>query len=45
MKLGSVLNLASRWQAARRAPTPLRLIAGYGFMEHGYAKLAQGSHG
>jgi hypothetical protein len=23
-------------------PIPLRLIVGYGFMEHGYAKLARG---
>jgi putative oxidoreductase len=27
---------------ARWAPIPVRLIAGYGFMEHGYAKLARG---
>jgi putative oxidoreductase len=27
---------------ARWAPIPLRLIVGYGFMEHGYAKLARG---
>jgi putative oxidoreductase len=27
---------------ARWAPLPLRLIVGYGFMEHGYAKLARG---
>lgn len=33
----------SRWDtAARWAPFPLRLIAGYGFMEHGFAKLARG---
>src|SRR5262250_1459036 len=25
------------------APIPLRLVVGYGFMEHGYAKLARGS--
>ena len=30
-------QLARRW-----APIPLRLIVGYGFMEHGYAKLARG---
>jgi putative oxidoreductase len=29
-------------RAARWAPIPLRLIVGYGFMEHGYAKLARG---
>jgi putative oxidoreductase len=27
---------------ARWAPIPLRLIVGYGFMEHGFAKLAKG---
>jgi putative oxidoreductase len=27
---------------ARWAPVPLRLIVGYGFMEHGYAKFARG---
>ena len=27
---------------ARWAPIPLRLIAGYGFMEHGFAKLSKG---
>ena len=32
-----------RWDAASRwAPVPLRLIVGYGFMEHGFAKLARG---
>jgi putative oxidoreductase len=33
-------DLRSRW--ARFAPLPLRLIVGYGFMEHGLAKLARG---
>src|SRR5262249_44721000 len=28
--------------AARWAPMPLRLIVGYGFMEHGFAKLSKG---
>lgn len=32
-----------RWDAAARwAPVPLRLIVGYGFLEHGFAKLARG---
>ena len=32
-----------RWDtAARWAPIPPRLIVGYGFMEHGFAKLARG---
>jgi putative oxidoreductase len=29
-------------QAARWAPIPLRLIVGYGFMAHGFAKLTRG---
>ena len=28
---------------ARWAPIPVRLIVGYGFMEHGYAKMARGA--
>ena len=33
----------ARWSAiARWTPIPLRLIVGYGFMEHGFAKLARG---
>jgi len=28
--------------AARWAPIPLRLIVGYGFIEHGFAKLSKG---
>lgn len=31
------LDGLSRW-----APVPLRLIVGYGFMEHGFAKLSKG---
>src|ERR1051325_12165298 len=27
---------------SRGAPIPLRLIVGYGFMEHGFAKLSKG---
>src|ERR1700730_10027499 len=37
--MSSSLNIARRWDAARWAPIPLRLIVGYGFMAHGYAKL------
>jgi putative oxidoreductase len=33
----------SRSPIARWAPIPLRLIVGYGFMEHGFAKLAKGA--
>jgi putative oxidoreductase len=36
------INLISRSPIARWAPAPLRLIVGYGFMEHGFAKLARG---
>ena len=33
---------SARFPIARWAPVPLRLIVGYGFMEHGFAKLARG---
>ena len=36
------IDLISRSPIARWAPLPLRLIVGYGFMEHGFAKLARG---
>src|SRR6266403_4024907 len=36
------LKLSSRFPIARWAPIPLRLIVGYGFMEHGLAKLSRG---
>ena len=32
----------SRFPIARWAPIPLRLIVGYGFMQHGVAKLSRG---
>lgn len=32
-----------RFRLGRWAPIPLRLIVGYGFMEHGFAKLTKGS--
>ena len=35
-------QLTSRWNLARWAPIPLRLIAGYGFFAHGVAKLQRG---
>jgi putative oxidoreductase len=34
--------LLSRWNLARWAPIPLRLIVGYGFPAHGVAKLQKG---
>jgi putative oxidoreductase len=37
-----LIDLISRTPIARWAPIPLRLIVGYGFMEHGFAKLARG---
>ena len=36
------LDLSSRSAISRWAPIPLRLIVGYGFMEHGFAKLSRG---
>ena len=39
---GLRIDLISSSPIARWAPVPLRLIAGYGFMEHGFAKLARG---
>lgn len=35
-------NLCLRSGFVRWSPLPLRLIVGYGFMEHGFAKLARG---
>ena len=37
-----VLDLPGRFPIARWAPIPLRLIVGFGFMEHGFAKLSRG---
>ena len=31
-----------KWNLHRWSTLPLRLIVGYGFMEHGYAKLIHG---
>ena len=36
------VGISSRCAVARWAPIPLRLIVGYGFMEHGFAKLTRG---
>jgi len=37
-----VFDMASQPAIARWAPIALRLIVGYGFIEHGWAKLARG---
>lgn len=42
MRASWVQQLISRWNLARWAPIPLRLIAGYGFFAHGVAKLERG---
>ena len=34
--------ITNRFPTARWSPIPLRLIVGYGFMQHGYAKLSKG---
>ena len=39
---GATLASLTKSPIARWAPVPLRLIVGYGFMEHGFAKLARG---
>lgn len=41
-KTFSSLALSNRFPLARWAPIPIRLIVGYGFMEHGFAKLSRG---
>lgn len=38
-----VFSLLSGLPLATWAPIPLRLIVGYGFMEHGFAKLSRGA--
>jgi putative oxidoreductase len=35
-------DLPSRFPIARWAPVPLRLIVGFGFIQHGFAKLIKG---
>jgi putative oxidoreductase len=37
-----VPNLLTRFPIARWSPIPLRLIVGYGFLQHGFAKLSKG---
>jgi putative oxidoreductase len=40
-----VVKLLTRFPMARWSPIPLRLIVGYGFMQHGFAKLSRGPDG
>jgi putative oxidoreductase len=37
-----VLKVLTRFPLVQWAPIPLRLIVGYGFMQHGFAKLSKG---
>src|SRR5215467_11335904 len=37
-----LLRLLTRFPVARWSPVALRLIVGYGFMQHGFAKLSRG---
>jgi putative oxidoreductase len=37
-----VVKLLTRFPLAQWVPIPLRLIVGYGFMQHGFAKLSRG---
>jgi putative oxidoreductase len=39
---GIVFDLPGRFAIARWTPIPLRLIVGFGFIEHGLAKLSRG---
>jgi putative oxidoreductase len=42
MRTVDIFDISSHPAVARWAPIALRLIVGYGFMEHGWAKLARG---
>jgi putative oxidoreductase len=37
-----VLSFFHRFSLARLAPVPLRLIVGFGFMQHGFSKVSRG---
>ena len=42
LSTSSFRETMARWNLARWAPVPLRLIVGYGFFAHGLAKLEKG---
>jgi putative oxidoreductase len=42
MKIRTLFAFLKRPSVVRWAPIPPRLIVGYGFMEHGFAKLSKG---
>ena len=42
MKISCIFAFLKRPSVTRWATIPLRLIVGYGFMEHGFAKLSKG---
>src|SRR5580704_17967802 len=39
---GTRFEFLKRFSVAHWAPIPVRLVVGYGFMEHGFAKLSKG---
>src|SRR5215472_12552451 len=40
--MNTLWDFSRRFPIARWSPIPLRLIVGYGFMEHGFSKLSKG---
>ena len=36
-------NSIQRYESRARVMVPLRLLVGYGFMEHGFTKLSKGA--
>jgi putative oxidoreductase len=41
-RMNSLIAAVSQPLASRWAPIPIRLMVGYGFMQHGFAKLSRG---